>query len=503
MVERDSAGIDPAGSRFAVWPAGLSARDCGRSERENAPVSTSPTLGHATDTLFRAVAAVADALYVVDADGRTAYLNPAAVSILGYGDESELLGKRSHETIHYVRPDGSHFPAEECPLLQPLLTGETVRIDQDFFVRKDGSLVAVAYSSAPVELEGGRGAVVVFHDITDRLRLGEVEASRARIARAAYAARRSIVRDLHDGAQQQFVSVALQLENVRGVIEDQPAEAARLVAAAQEGLRDAIEELRRLANGIHPVELSERGLAPALRMLAARSGADVEVSGEEIGRLAPEIESAAYFIAAEATANAVKHARANRIQVIAARTTDGLRLTVEDDGVGGASFSDGTGLQGLRDRAEAIGGRLTASSPTGGPTVVATELPLLRPRRNTGVGAHLRVVLADDAAMIRQAFGELLARAGLEVVAQSATRNRSCATSRSTNRTSRSSTSTCRRHRPTRASTPRWRSVDDSHTSESFSSRATSRWRRQSTSSRRPHTASATSSRNRSPTSTT
>ena len=372
-------------------------------------------LRDATDTLFRAVAAVADALYVVDSDGRIAFLNPAALTILGYAAEEELLGKPSHATIHHLRSDGSPYPQEECPLLRPLLTGETIRIDHDWFVAKDGSLVPVAYSSAPVELDGGRGAVVAFRDLSERLRLGEVEASRARIARAAYAARRAIVRDLHDGAQQQFVSVAIQLESVRGLIGDESAEAARLVAAAQADLRDAIEELRRLALGIHPPELSERGLEAALRMLASRSSVSVELSVDEIGRLAPEIESAAYFIAAEATANAIKHASANHIELALARTTGGLRLTVTDDGVGGASFSDGTGLQGLRDRAEAIGGRLTVSSPAGGPTAVSADLPLLRA---TVAAPPLRVVLADDAAMIRQAFAELLAKAGVEVVAQ-------------------------------------------------------------------------------------
>src|ERR1051325_3359744 len=192
-------------------------------------MSTPTELAATTDTLFRAVAAVADALYVVDSDGRIAFLNPAALTILGYDDESELLGKPSHETIHYLRPDRTPFPAEECPLLRPLRTGATVWIERDWFVRKDGSSVPVGYSSAPVELEDGRGAVVAFRDLSERLRLGEVEASRARIARTAYAARRTIQRDLHDGAQQQFASVALQLENARGLVEDRSAQAGRLL----------------------------------------------------------------------------------------------------------------------------------------------------------------------------------------------------------------------------------------------------------------------------------
>jgi PAS domain S-box-containing protein len=382
-------------------------------------MSTPTELGETTDTLFRAVAAVADALYVVDSGGLIAFLNPAALTILGYTDEHELLGKPSHATIHYLRPDGSLFPEEECPLLRPLRSGTTVRIERDWFVREDGSSVPVAYSSAPVELDDGRGAVVAFRDLSDQLRLGEVEASRARIAHAAYAARRTIQRDLHDGAQQQFVSVALQLSNARDLIGDQSTEAGRLVGAALADLESAIDELRRLAHGIHPAELSESGLEAALSTLAQRSPVPVNVSMSHAERMAPEIESAAYFIATEATTNAVKHASANHIEISVARAPTGLRVTVTDDGVGGTSLGDTAGLQGLRDRAEAIGGDLTIDSPRGGPTSLIATLPLFRTRPTVSLAdTHLRVVLADDAAVVRQGLAELLGRSGIEVVAQ-------------------------------------------------------------------------------------
>jgi len=387
--------------------------------RDNVPVITPAGLGASTDTLFRAVAAVADALYVVDSDGRIAFLNPAALTILGYSEERELLGKPSHATIHHRRPDGSPFPEEECPLLRPLRIGATVRIERDWFVRKDDSSVPVAYSSAPVELKAGRGAVVAFRDLSERLRLGEVEASRARLARAAYAARRTIQRDLHDGAQQQFISVALQLANARDSIGDHTTEAGRLVGAALTDLEDAIEELRRLAHGIHPAELSESGLEAALSTLAQRSPVPVDLSINTPGRLAPEIESAAYFIVREATTNAVKHASANRIEVSVACAHNELRVEVTDDGVGGASVGLMTGLQGLRDRAEAIGGDLTIDSPDGGPTCLISTLPLFRTRRaKSPTEKYLRVVLADDAAVVRQGLAELLGRSGVEVVAQ-------------------------------------------------------------------------------------
>jgi PAS domain S-box-containing protein len=113
-------------------------------------------------TLHAAVVASADALYIVDPRGRIRFLNRAALRILGYEDERQLLGRVSHDTIHYLRPDGTPFPAAECPLLRPRMSGETVRVDEDWFVRQDGSLVAVSYSSAPVALAEGRGAVVSF-----------------------------------------------------------------------------------------------------------------------------------------------------------------------------------------------------------------------------------------------------------------------------------------------------------------------------------------------------
>jgi PAS domain S-box-containing protein len=136
-----------------------------RSTLDDGPPLT-PELSQPVDaaTLHAAVAASADALYIVDPRGRIQLLNRAALRILGYKHERQLLGRPSHDTIHYLRPDGTPFPAAECPLLRPRLNGETVRVEEDWFVRQDGSLVAVAYSSAPVALSDGRGAVVSFRE---------------------------------------------------------------------------------------------------------------------------------------------------------------------------------------------------------------------------------------------------------------------------------------------------------------------------------------------------
>jgi PAS domain S-box-containing protein len=158
--------IEALGGRFALEsPAGLGTRIS-----VELPLTTQPvadvTLSQATDAsmLPAAVAASAEALYVVDPQGRIRFLNPAALRILGYEDERQLLGRPSHDTIHYLRRDGSPYPAAECPLLRPRLSGETVRIEEDCFVRQDGSLVPVSYSSAPVVLPEGRGAVVSFRE---------------------------------------------------------------------------------------------------------------------------------------------------------------------------------------------------------------------------------------------------------------------------------------------------------------------------------------------------
>jgi PAS domain S-box-containing protein len=161
---------------LAAQPAGDVRRGPGRApgtaDGSGAPQTERSEVADAS-TLLAAVTAAPDALYVVDAQGRIRFLNAAALRILGYEDERQLLGRPSHDTIHYLRADGTPFPAVECPLLRPRVTGETVRVDDDWFVRQDGSLVPVAYSSAPMPLSDGRGAVVLFRDTSDHPRLEE------------------------------------------------------------------------------------------------------------------------------------------------------------------------------------------------------------------------------------------------------------------------------------------------------------------------------------------
>jgi PAS domain S-box-containing protein len=340
---------------------------------------------HDEETLFRAVAAVADALYVVVANGRIAFLNPTALSILGYAEEKELLGRPSHDSIHDVRPDGSPFPADECPLLRPRVTGETVRVEQDWFVRKDRTHVAVSYSSAPVNFDGGRGAVVAFRDISHRLRLGEVEASRARIAAAADETRRRIERDLHDGAQQRLVSLGLEVHGAVAVTPPEFKDLRARLSRISGDLNEIVDELRRIARGIHPAVLTEGGVEPALKALARRSSVPVELDVRTHHRMPECVEVAAYYLVSEALTNAAKHSNASVVRIEVAVGEGRMLIAIRDDGIGGADPTQGSGLIGLSDRVEILGGTIEISSPPGGGTAIRATLPVV-PREDGRVG---------------------------------------------------------------------------------------------------------------------
>jgi PAS domain S-box-containing protein len=350
------------------------------------PQEIAKRLGSNEQELLSAlIASMADAVYAVDDAGVVLFANAAAVSILGYGSEGELIGRPSHATIHHSHPDGSPFPEADCPLLRPRRTGEAVRVDQDWFVRRDGSFVPVAYSSAPVAIGQGRGAVVVFRDVSERnraeverLRADAIHASRARIVQATLDERRRLGRDLHDGAQQRLVNVIFALQSATRESADEAAR--RAIAEALEETQLAIKDLRDLGAGFDPSVLSHRGLAAAIASLTARTPVPVtlDVPAE---RFAPLVESTAYFVAAEALANVAKHAQASEAAVTIQVKPDRLVVTVTDDGRGGAvaDLAGGSGLAGLTDRVAAVGGTVAVQSPDGGGTRVVAELPLSAP----------------------------------------------------------------------------------------------------------------------------
>ncbi len=204
-------------------------------------------------------------------------------------------------------------------------------------------------------------------------RLHELRASRRRIVEATVQARRQLERDLHDGAQQRLVSLSLDLQMLRGRISEQST--VELLDATIATLREAQTELRELARGIHPPMLADRGLAPALEALAQRSTVPVQLDLRLNGRLPKQVETAGYFVVAEALTNVIKYARATYARLTVSDAGGVLWLEVGDDGVGGANPANGSGLSGLSDRVAALDGELTVDSPVGRGTRVTARIP--------------------------------------------------------------------------------------------------------------------------------
>jgi signal transduction histidine kinase len=205
-------------------------------------------------------------------------------------------------------------------------------------------------------------------------RIGELEVSRARVIDAAEAERIRIERDLHDGAQQRLVSLAMELGRAKAKFATDPDAAADIVGQAHEQAKEALAELRNLVRGVHPPVLSDRGLDAALSGLAALCPVPVTVRADLPVRPPAKIEAIAYFVAAEALTNVAKHARATRAEIIVRRSGNLLRLVITDDGVGGADPA-GQGLSGLAARVAGVDGQIRVNSPSGGPTSIEVVLP--------------------------------------------------------------------------------------------------------------------------------
>jgi len=208
-----------------------------------------------------------------------------------------------------------------------------------------------------------------------RAKVEELRASRARIVEAGYAERRRVERDLHDGAQQHLVALTMSLRLVRGRLESDPEAAAELLDEAMGDLDEATRELRELARGIHPAVLTDRGLEAALGGLADRSPVPVEILETPEGRMPAPVESATYFVIAEALTNVARYAKAEAATVRVARANGAVEIEVRDDGVGGADPTTGTGLRGLEDRVAALEGTRLIASPTGEGTTVTARIP--------------------------------------------------------------------------------------------------------------------------------
>ena len=201
----------------------------------------------------------------------------------------------------------------------------------------------------------------------------ELAASRRRIVAAADEARRRIERDLHDGIQQRLIALTFR---ARAMGRRPPAELPGLAAELSEGLKEVSDELREVSRGIHPTILTEAGLGPALRALARRSNVPIDVDVKLDERLPAPVEAAAYYIASEALTNVEKHARATGVELIASHDDAVLVLEVRDDGIGGVDPEHGSGILGLTDRVEALGGMISIVSPPNGGTTLSVELPI-------------------------------------------------------------------------------------------------------------------------------
>ncbi len=235
-------------------------------------------------------------------------------------------------------------------------------------------------TGALVRLDTRAAEVLLGPSRTEKLtrRVADLAESRAGVLDAADAERRRIERDLHDGAQQRLVSLAVNLGLARATLGDLPADARKVIDEAHREAKEAIAELNNLVRGLHPAVLEDRGLDAALSGVAVRLPIPVRVAVDLPRRPSPTVEAVAYFVVSEALTNVVKHAQATRADVTVERIGETLLVVVADDGAGGADLAaagGGTGLAGLAKRVASVDGTFSCRSPAGGPTVITVELP--------------------------------------------------------------------------------------------------------------------------------
>ena len=296
--------------------------------------------------------------------------NPAFEHNLGWSRE-DTIGR---SLLDFVHPEDRYLAGMA---IASAANGVPSERRESRWLHKDGSTRIVSWSAREILGMEGRTVVLVSGaDVTERYRQAEeLRASRARIVQAGDAERRRLERNLHDGAQQRLVALSLSLRLAQAKIGSDPAASEQVLEASRAELAAALDELRELARGIHPAVLTDRGLPAALEALAARTPVPVEIESPE-ERLPAPVEAAAYYVIAEALANVAKYARATEVLVRVSREEECVRVLVEDDGVGGAEPTRGTGLRGLADRVAALEGELAVDSPPGEGTRITVEIPL-------------------------------------------------------------------------------------------------------------------------------
>jgi PAS domain S-box-containing protein len=319
--------------------------------------------------------AALDCVITIDDRGLVTYFNASAARTFGY-TSAEVIGRELAEVILPLWARELH----RVGLAHYLTTGEDRILDRRIeltAVRADGSEFPVELTVTRVDLPGGPGFTGFVRDITDRVRAEQdLRAARRRVIEAGDAARERVTRDIHDGAQQQFVNTLVNLQLALHKWSSNPDRARELLDIAVAEAKAGIENLRELAAGIHPAVLSDRGLAAALDALAVRM--PIPVSVEVAVELPSALAASVYFFCSEGLTNVIKHAAATEAAVSV--TAQGGELTAEvcDDGIGGARLvSSGTGLLGLKDRIEALGGAVEVGTPRGSSgTTLTARIPL-------------------------------------------------------------------------------------------------------------------------------
>lgn len=319
--------------------------------------------------------AALDCIITIDQDGIVVEANAALERVFGWTPD-EAIGREMAQLI--VPPELREAHRQGLRRLvdgaAPRVLGRRVELTG---ARRGGATFPVELAITRIDVPGRPMFTGHIRDITDRHEAeAELKASRVRVLQAADDARRRIERDLHDGAQQRLVALALTLRLAENRLADDPDASVELLREAREDLAEATAELRELARGIHPAVLTESGLAAALAGLVRRSPVAVVTHIDVQDRPPAPIEAAAYFVAAEALANAARHAGADTIELSVSVEADTLVLVVADDGDGGAAIDAGSGLRGLVDRLAALGGTLTIASPPGVGTTLRAHIPL-------------------------------------------------------------------------------------------------------------------------------
>jgi signal transduction histidine kinase len=295
---------------------------------------------------------------------------------------SDALGDRSLTLAFWSRGSERYVDAHGQPVDLPPATSRARAVTE--IEREAMPVAAIVHDAALLDEPGlvrAAGAAAALALENERLeaelkaRVAELQVSRAKVIEVGMAERRALERNLHDGAQQRLVALSLQLGLAKTKLRDDPDTAERILDGARTELASALEELRELARGIHPAILTDRGLAPALEALASRAPVPVEIDEVPEGRMPMPVEAVAYFVVAESLTNMAKYADAEYASVRVLRENGYAVVEIEDNGIGGADPSAGSGLRGLADRLAALDGRLEVDSPPGVGTTVRARIP--------------------------------------------------------------------------------------------------------------------------------